>query len=81
MKGLESLIVDRRVVDQIDQLFDDATTALEQLEGPLALLTTDQREATERAIEALKALQSGIQDDLAAATEATIRFNDTTDGD
>ena len=79
--GLASLISDRRVVSQIDQLFDETRLAFNRLEGPLELLTTDHREATEQAIEALKQLEIGIQTDLAAATEATIRFNDTTDGD
>jgi predicted lipoprotein len=81
MNGLKYLITDRRVVSQIDQLFDEATEALDQLEGPLELLTTHHREKTERAIEAVKTLQMGIQNELADAAEATIRFNDTTDGD
>ena len=81
INGLRSLITDRRVVSQIDQLFDEATEALNQLEGPLELLTTNHRDKTERAIEALLVLQTGIQNELADATDTTIRFNDTADGD
>lgn len=81
IKGVSSLVVDRRVVSHIDELFDDASVALDRLEGPMELITTDHREETELAIASLKALQVGLQTDLAEATKSTIRFNDTTDGD
>ena len=81
LNGLKFLIVDRRVVNLIDGLFDEATTALDLLEDPLELLTTDHRAELDQAINALKALQSGLQTELAESTQATIRFNDTTDGD
>ena len=81
IKGVSSLVVDRRVINHVDKLFDDATAALDRLEGPMALITTNQREEVELAIASLRALQVGLQTDLAEATESTIRFNDTTDGD
>ena len=81
VKGLGTIVVDRRVVSLIDRLFDEAIIALDRLQGPFELLTTTQRADVEYAINALKDLQVAVQTDLATATESTIRFNDTTDGD
>ena len=79
--GLRFLVGDRRVVSQIDGLFDAAVGALGELSGSFERLTVDQSAELRRALEALKSLQAGIQSDLADATQSTVRFNSTTDGD
>ena len=75
--GLQHVVNSVQTIEIVSQALEDARQDLSVLEGELILLTVDQKEELETALESLKSLQRAIQTDLSQATRVEIRFNDT----